>query len=286
MANQLVFDVGMHEGEDTDYYLSKGYRVVAVDADPVLIELAGQQFGEARREGRLVLVNCAVADEEGEADFHVSEQTLWNSLSPGISGRDHLATKTIRVPTRRLANLFREYGVPFYCKIDIEGWDLVCLKTLEDAPELPAYVSVETECIGDSERLSEAQALETLEQLQRLGYRGFKLVDQRSLAVLTPSASVYLTKPSIWRRAMKRLGLGGYTYYNHYELSDKNRRRLNELHHHTFPPGSSGLFGPDLAGDWMDIHAARRTLLRHRREYFRMPDVKAYGFWCDWHATR
>ena len=57
MVNQLVFDVGMHQGEDTDYYLSKGYRVIAVDADPSLIERASQQFGEAEREGKLVLVN-------------------------------------------------------------------------------------------------------------------------------------------------------------------------------------------------------------------------------------
>ena len=157
---------------------------------------------------------------------------------------------------------------------------------MEDAPKLPAFISVETECVGDSEELNEAQALETLVQLQRLGYRGFKLVDQLTLAVLTPSAAAYLTRPSVWARAKKRLGLGGYSYYNHYELSIQTKQRLDKLHNYVFPPGSSGPFGPDLDGDWMDFHLARRTLLRHRKDYFRMPAAKKYGFWCDWHATR
>ena len=29
--NNLVYDLGMHNGDDTDYYLHKGYRVIAVD---------------------------------------------------------------------------------------------------------------------------------------------------------------------------------------------------------------------------------------------------------------
>ena len=33
----LIFDIGFHKGEDTLFYLLKGYRVIAVDADPDLI---------------------------------------------------------------------------------------------------------------------------------------------------------------------------------------------------------------------------------------------------------
>ena len=34
MIPDLTYDVVMHNGDDTAYYLYKGYRVVAVDADP------------------------------------------------------------------------------------------------------------------------------------------------------------------------------------------------------------------------------------------------------------
>ena len=33
----LVIDVGMYDGADTAYYLSMGYRVLAVEANPALV---------------------------------------------------------------------------------------------------------------------------------------------------------------------------------------------------------------------------------------------------------
>ena len=35
---ELIYDIGFHKGEDTLFYLLKGYNVVAVDADIELIE--------------------------------------------------------------------------------------------------------------------------------------------------------------------------------------------------------------------------------------------------------
>ena len=40
MDANLIFDLGMHRGEDTELYLKKGFRVVAVDADAELCEQA------------------------------------------------------------------------------------------------------------------------------------------------------------------------------------------------------------------------------------------------------
>ena len=34
----LIYDVGFHHGEDTAYYLKKGFRVVAFEAHPRLAE--------------------------------------------------------------------------------------------------------------------------------------------------------------------------------------------------------------------------------------------------------
>jgi len=32
----IIYDVGMNNGDDCEYYLTKGYRVVAVEANPAL----------------------------------------------------------------------------------------------------------------------------------------------------------------------------------------------------------------------------------------------------------
>jgi hypothetical protein len=35
MRPDLIYDVGLHLGEDSEFYLKKGFNVVAVEANPV-----------------------------------------------------------------------------------------------------------------------------------------------------------------------------------------------------------------------------------------------------------
>jgi 16S rRNA A1518/A1519 N6-dimethyltransferase RsmA/KsgA/DIM1 with predicted DNA glycosylase/AP lyase activity len=35
--SDLIFDIGLHRGEDTDFYLKKGFRVAAFEVDPNLV---------------------------------------------------------------------------------------------------------------------------------------------------------------------------------------------------------------------------------------------------------
>lgn len=284
--SQLIFDVGMHQGEDTGFYLAKGFTVVAIDADPRLIARATDQFSDAIRDGRLTLIGCAVGAEEGQSTFHLSEETLWNSMREDVASREQRNTETVTVRTRRLSDLLLEYGVPHYCKIDVEGMDATCLRTLEGAAQLPQFISVESECGGDERPLSEAEALETFELLCRLGYRQFKLVDQMSLLPLTPTNNIYRDRPSFIERARKRLGGQGYDYYNFWDVVERHRPLLSKAQSYVFPKGASGPFGDEIASGWLDPATARETLLRHRREYFRTAGARNYGFWCDWHARR
>src|SRR5688572_18947988 len=99
MTNDLIFDVGMHRGEDTGYYLNKGYRVIAVDADPRLIEAAHSSFADAMHDRRLELVHCAIGPDDAEIDFHLSETTLWNSVKEEVSTRGNLTSQKVRVKT-------------------------------------------------------------------------------------------------------------------------------------------------------------------------------------------
>jgi SAM-dependent methyltransferase len=42
--SDLIYDVGLLDGTDTAYYLFWGYRVVAVDVNPTMIEAARVRF--------------------------------------------------------------------------------------------------------------------------------------------------------------------------------------------------------------------------------------------------
>ena len=36
IKENLIYDIGMHNGEDTCHYFKKSYTVIAVKADPIL----------------------------------------------------------------------------------------------------------------------------------------------------------------------------------------------------------------------------------------------------------
>jgi len=40
--HDLIYDVGLHKGEDAEFYLRKGFRVVAFEADSDLVDFAGK----------------------------------------------------------------------------------------------------------------------------------------------------------------------------------------------------------------------------------------------------
>ena len=40
----FVFDLGMNNGDDTELYLRSGYKVVAVEANPILCASVAEKF--------------------------------------------------------------------------------------------------------------------------------------------------------------------------------------------------------------------------------------------------
>jgi FkbM family methyltransferase len=286
MSNRLIFDIGFHKGEDTLYYLHKGYRVIAVDADPNLISLARKKHSNDFKSGKLELLNYAIAEQNDlEVIFNISELTLWNSMKPEVAGRENVKVERVKVKTRRLDNLFSTYGLPYYCKIDIEGYDALALSTIKESSFRPEYISVEVECLGDSEIITEEKSLETLNRLRDLGYNNFKLVDQKTLTVLNEQPFYIYKKPvknTLFRRGIYKLSK---FFPAHEEIPD-NVKRLRKKHNYKFPIASSGPFGEDLEGEWKDYESAKKILLFHRKMYFMQPRVVNYSFWCDWHAAK
>lgn len=170
--SRLIFDLGMNNGDDTDFYLRRGFDVVALEANPALCEKAAKRFEGAIAEGRLRLLNAAIWEKPGEATFFVNlDNDHWSSLDAGWAGRDASRCKEIKVRCVTLAELFGEFGVPHYLKIDVEGVDQAVLEQLCGMDLLPLYVSVEDCRFGPR----------YMEILASCGYDGFKLLDQSTV---------------------------------------------------------------------------------------------------------
>lgn len=173
--DRLVFDIGFHNGNDTAHYLSRGFRVVAVEANPAFVAEGRRRFAEEIQAGRLELVGMGISKEAGEADFFINTgNSEWSSFVPSFGQRGG-SFSVVRVPTITMGALIKRFGVPYYAKIDIEGADWHCLNDLPSNP--PRYVSVE------------AHRLEYLAVLYAKGYRRFKIVNQRTHLGFAPGSS-------------------------------------------------------------------------------------------------
>jgi hypothetical protein len=83
VSSDLIFDIGMHNGEDSEFYLKKGFRVVAVEAVESLCTAVAEQLAESVDTRRLVIVNKAIAAQEGPVRFYLNEPlSVWGTLNP------------------------------------------------------------------------------------------------------------------------------------------------------------------------------------------------------------
>src|SRR5436305_406896 len=95
-GSRIIFDLGMNNGDDTAFYLSRGFNVVALDANPTLCEQAGQRFQAAINDGRLTILNAAIWDKSGEATFYINlDNDHWSSLDAQWATRDATLSKPI-----------------------------------------------------------------------------------------------------------------------------------------------------------------------------------------------
>jgi FkbM family methyltransferase len=226
VQSDLIFDVGMHVGEDTEFYLKKGFRVVAIEADPAHAERGARRFAAEIADGRLTLVDKAIARAPGRVSFYRSHHnTSWGTIFETWAARNKaLGDKTaerIEVEATTMGAIFEAYGVPYFMKIDVEGADVLCLEALRDSPVKPKYLSIE------SNKISLSGLRDEFRILRELGYERFKVVPQHLVPRQRP--------PSPSRE-------GRYV-------------------DHSFCIGASGLFGEEAPGRWLDARAAYRAYL-------------------------
>jgi hypothetical protein len=61
MVPDLIYDIGMHNGNDTAYYLFRGFRVVGVEANPLLVEQVRERFAAEIASNRLTVLNTGTS---------------------------------------------------------------------------------------------------------------------------------------------------------------------------------------------------------------------------------
>jgi FkbM family methyltransferase len=165
-SGDLVFDIGANVGNRVKSFLEIGASVVAVEPQPACANTLRQKFA-----GKISLEEVGLSDHPGMLEMMIADESTISTFSQefvektqGSRFRHNKWEKKISVPVTTLDTLIGKYGVPQFCKIDVEGYELNVLKGLSQP--IP-YVSFEY-CVPE---MSEAMK-KCIDQLARLSSKG------------------------------------------------------------------------------------------------------------------
>lgn len=140
----LAFDIGANHGGKTEILRCCASKVIAVEPQESCFDALTLKFSG---DPRVVLIQGAVADKAGTGVLYIGSHDTVSTLCdefvqvtkasnrlPGIEWAN-----TTEVPTVTLDELTDTYGIPDFCKIDVEGLELEVLEGLSSPIPLLAF---------------------------------------------------------------------------------------------------------------------------------------------------
>lgn len=163
----LIFDIGMSEGNDTDFYLKKGFRVAGVEADPGLQARLQSRFSTEISSGVLRIEHKAAGRHSGESVVFFSDPEYQGHS--GLSFPPRAKRESVKehvVSTISWGELIDRHGVPYYMKLDVEGAEVAFLEGMAECNGMTPFIS------------AELKNFEPIVMFKKLGYSRFRLINQ------------------------------------------------------------------------------------------------------------
>ena len=218
----VIFDFGANIGQNLKYYLLKADKVVCVEANPKLIDKIKVQFTNEIKEGKLIVENIVLVDNDfthSQSQFFINEKN--HELSSIIQPQNQKFYNEIMLNCKSVNKLIKSNiskdDYILLAKFDLENFDNTALKALLNSGYVPDYISVE------------AHTQNILESLVSSGkYHGFKVVN-------------------------------GYTVAKYFQ-NVQIREKSGKISEYSFKDHSAGPFGDDISGPWLSKQAISRKL--------------------------
>jgi FkbM family methyltransferase len=131
-SGDLVFDVGANIGNRIEAFLACDAKVIAVEPQPSCSSQLEKKFGS-----RIIIEKIGLGEEEGELEMHLSTDSTVSTFNTDFIKATKQRFKyskwndKIKIPISTLDALIKKYGIPKFCKIDVEGFELQVLKGLQ-----------------------------------------------------------------------------------------------------------------------------------------------------------
>lgn len=176
----VVFDVGANIGNRTETFLQIGAKVIAIEPQPDCVKILKKNFGNS-----IIIEEVGLSKVEGELEMHIANDTTISSFSKDFinstkqSRFNHSCWETtMKIPVTTMDTLIEKYGIPKFCKIDVEGFELEVLKGLHHP--IP-YLSFEY-CVPEMMQ-NVLQCIDYLHQLVPTGKFNYSIGETMKLAL-------------------------------------------------------------------------------------------------------
>ncbi|MBK8750656.1 MAG: FkbM family methyltransferase [Candidatus Competibacteraceae bacterium] len=158
--DDLCFDIGAHVGSRLRAWMPLGARMVALEPQPECMRLLRRWH---HSDPRITLLEQAVGAISGTAELFISPRTPtvtslslnWITMMQSQRGFEQVRWEyAVPVPVTTLDQLITAHGLPAFCKIDVEGYELEVLKGLtQPIPALsfeylPACLDTARACVA------------------------------------------------------------------------------------------------------------------------------------------
>ncbi len=135
-GKKLVFDIGSNIGSKAELFLTYGVKVVCAEPQEDCLSVLREKFKGKNVE----IIPHAVSSDGTDRKFRISNANTLSTFSDtfiGRTGKDRFKNYSWGNPkdikTVTLDNLIKLFGLPDFCKIDVEGSEVEVLSGLSTA---------------------------------------------------------------------------------------------------------------------------------------------------------
>ncbi|MBE0555959.1 MAG: FkbM family methyltransferase, partial [Proteobacteria bacterium] len=134
-SNSLCFDIGAHFGAKSETLLLAGMRVVAFEPNPAVVP---ELNARCASNSDWTLVATALGSTPSIMTMNLHARSGESSLDAAWKGGGNFVG-AMSVPVTTLDIAIQVFGTPYYCKIDVEGWEDEVLRGLSSPIPLISF---------------------------------------------------------------------------------------------------------------------------------------------------
>ena len=129
----LCFDIGANIGNRTEIFVDLQTRVISVEPQSVCLQELHRKFGHNKN---VEIVAMGVADKVGFANLAICENSsVLSTMSEAWKTQSRFSDRSTwdrveKVSVLTLDELVNSFGLPVFCKIDVEGFEEKVVKGL------------------------------------------------------------------------------------------------------------------------------------------------------------